>query len=216
MSYGALEAYSFYFTGAMVNEWPVAVHGGSRTIPGRFGAMESRMGKALLNDTHQAALQAGEFTEDDFRRIVLWLDCNSNELGAYYDVEAQKNEELVWPRLDVDPADPLGVERHKPDPGLTDVIRQARQRFPGISMYPPLNMLFANNCLMVQNPEKRGFTVSIYTLTGKKVYENVPEGAPVQVLINFNNELFDSGLYVVRLTAQGGSLPLTKIIAYSR
>lgn len=61
-----------------------------------FGARASNLGQALLSDTHQEAL-----TPEEFRRVVLWLDCNSNELGAYDNVEAQRRGELVWPKLDV-------------------------------------------------------------------------------------------------------------------
>jgi len=91
---------AFYFTGEMRDRWPVPVHGGSRTISGRSGARGSSLGRALLSKPHQEAL-----TPEEFRRVVLWLDCNSNELGAYENVEAQRRGELVWPKLDVDPED---------------------------------------------------------------------------------------------------------------
>ena len=38
----------------------IYMHQGSRTLPGRFGALESRMGKALFKDaTHQRAIKNG-------------------------------------------------------------------------------------------------------------------------------------------------------------
>jgi hypothetical protein len=40
----------------------------------------------------------------------LWLDCNSDELGTYYDVDLQRQGKLVWPRLDVDPQDPQSLD----------------------------------------------------------------------------------------------------------
>ncbi len=46
MSYKALQPYMFYL-GHGINR---PMHGGSRIKPGKFGAMFSRMGKALLND----------------------------------------------------------------------------------------------------------------------------------------------------------------------
>ena len=106
MNYQDLEPYAFYFGHGYRN----ALHGGSRTAPGKFGAAYSKMGKALLNKTHTQALQAGEFTEEDVRKIVIWLDLNSNELYALKDVDRQRKGEIVWPQLDTDPANPIGTE----------------------------------------------------------------------------------------------------------
>jgi hypothetical protein len=104
MSYAALEPYAFYFAGGMSRTTVKPIHGGSRTIPGRFGARNSRIGRALLDENHR-----GKVADEDYRRIVLWLDSNSPRLGAYYDEEKQVAGEVVWPRLDVDPDDPVGV-----------------------------------------------------------------------------------------------------------
>ena len=78
---------------------------GSRTVPGKFGAMASPLLK-YLDKSHYGV----NLTADEFRRITLWMDCNGNELGAYTRVEAQRRGETVWPELDVDPSDPLGVK----------------------------------------------------------------------------------------------------------
>lgn len=107
MSYSSLEPYSFYFTGG--GDCNVPYHGGSRTTPGQFGSYYARMGKAMLSDTHKKAREDGKFTSEDMRRVTLWLDCNSVELGAYHDVDLQRKGQLVWPRLDVDPQDPQSL-----------------------------------------------------------------------------------------------------------
>jgi hypothetical protein len=104
MSYAALEPYVFYFAGGMSGETVKPIHGGSRTIPGRFGARYCRMGQALLDAHHR-----GKVPPEDYRRVVLWLDSNSLRLGAYEDEEKQVRGEVVWPSLDVDPADPRGL-----------------------------------------------------------------------------------------------------------
>lgn len=49
-------------------------------------------------------------TREELRRITLWLDCNSNELGAYQDEAAQRRGVIVWPVFDLDFANILGVE----------------------------------------------------------------------------------------------------------
>ncbi|OQB84519.1 MAG: hypothetical protein BWX88_02579 [Planctomycetes bacterium ADurb.Bin126] len=106
MSFAKLEPYVFYFSGGMRGSVTIPVHGGTRSIPGRVGARASRMGKALLTPAHRAAVG-----KDDYRRVVLWLDANAPRLGAFYDEDRQVRGELVWPRLDVDPANPQGLER---------------------------------------------------------------------------------------------------------
>jgi hypothetical protein len=105
MSYAALEPYVFYFAGGMSTTTVKPVHGGSRTIPGRFGARNSAMGQALFDENHLETV-----SEEDRHRVILWLDCNSQRLGAYVDEEAQMAGEVVWPTLDVDPSNPQGLE----------------------------------------------------------------------------------------------------------
>lgn len=114
LSYGALkEDFTFWFGGAMGWEGTRAysgVHGGSRTIPGRFGARACRIGRALFDANHRDAVSS-----EDRHTIVVWLDSNSLRLGAYEREDAQLRGELVWPELDVDPENVLGVEgRGKP------------------------------------------------------------------------------------------------------
>jgi hypothetical protein len=112
MSYAALRDDVFWFSGAMsggmVSDYS-GIHGGSRTIPGRFGARYCRLGNALTNAVHLKAV-----SEADRRTVSLWLDSNSLRLGAYLDEAAQLRGELVWPVLDVDPRNPLGTETSAP------------------------------------------------------------------------------------------------------
>ena len=51
---------------------------------------------------------------EEFRRLTLWLDCNANELGAYTRVEEQRRGEVIWPEMDADPANPLGLQTAAP------------------------------------------------------------------------------------------------------
>ena len=55
-----------------------------------------------------------KLTDDEWRRLTLWLDLNSNEIGWIGNdrsvVQAQKRGEASWPPVDVDPANPTGVE----------------------------------------------------------------------------------------------------------
>jgi hypothetical protein len=110
-SYDSLEPYAFYFHadgGANHMSW---LHGGSRTIAGMFGARWSRLYReGYLSESHYGV----SLSQEELRRITLWLDANSLEMPSFsLDNDTQANArrgELVWPILDVDPANPLGVE----------------------------------------------------------------------------------------------------------
>jgi hypothetical protein len=107
MSHASLENlvfhYPFWKDGYVNGEVTAS---GSRTVPGKFGAMASPLLKYLDKSHYEVSL-----TPDEFRRITLWLDCNGNELGAYTRVEAQRRGEIVWPEIDVNPADPMGMKQ---------------------------------------------------------------------------------------------------------
>ena len=106
MSYNSLQEYAFHYP-FMRDSYSNGdiTRSGSRTIPGKFGAMASKMMKYLDKKHYDVVL-----TPEELRRITLWLDCNSNELGAYTKRDEQRKGEIVWPEIDVDPAHPLGLE----------------------------------------------------------------------------------------------------------
>lgn len=113
MSYASLKPYAFYLVGGKPNSghWlTIPKHGGSRSVPGKHGAYGAPLLKYLYKDHYDL-----ELTDQERRRITMWLDCNSNELGAYHDEEAQRRGEIVWPVFDVDPNNPLGVEISRSD-----------------------------------------------------------------------------------------------------
>ncbi|MFO7902456.1 MAG: discoidin domain-containing protein [Planctomycetota bacterium] len=71
-----------------------AVHGGARTEAGRFGARASTLTPYLDESHHGVTL-----TDEERRRVILWLDANSDFLGAYEDTAAQSRGEIVYPSL---------------------------------------------------------------------------------------------------------------------
>ena len=109
MSHASLEKYVFHYPFSLdgYSNGDI-VQSGSRTVPGKFGAMASPMLTYLGKSHYEVSL-----TPDEFRRITLWLDCNGNELGAYTKVAEQQRGEIVWPEIDVDPLDPLGMRQLK-------------------------------------------------------------------------------------------------------
>ena len=86
--------HGFYFNvgNGSIND---GVHGGSRTIPGQFGALASKLMDYLDEDHYGVKL-----TPQDRHRLTLWLDSNSEFYGSYENTEAQARGEIVWPTLD--------------------------------------------------------------------------------------------------------------------
>jgi len=86
--------YGFYFhvSNGSINQ---GVHGGSRTIPGEFGAKASAL-MAYMDERHYGVKPSDE----DLHRIVLWLDCNSEFYGSYENTIAQAQGQIVRPTLD--------------------------------------------------------------------------------------------------------------------
>jgi hypothetical protein len=89
------EKYGFYFhahSSWLFGSPPSS--GPSRTSPGQFGARASKL-LEYLDQSHYGV----KLSEEEFHRVVLWLDCNSDFYGAYEKPEAQARGELVEPSL---------------------------------------------------------------------------------------------------------------------
>jgi hypothetical protein len=85
--------YGFYFhvTNGSIKS---GEHGGSRTIAGKFGARASKL-LPYLDQRHYGV----NLSKEEFHRIALWLDCNSEFYGSYEQTEKQARGEIVWPTL---------------------------------------------------------------------------------------------------------------------
>jgi hypothetical protein len=88
------EKYGFYFhvSNGSIN---TGVHGGVRTIAGKFGARSSKL-LDFVDKQHFGV----KISDEDFHRLTLWLDCNSEFYGSYEDTLAQAKGLIVWPTLD--------------------------------------------------------------------------------------------------------------------
>ena len=87
------DKYGFYFhvSNGSINS---GLHGGSRTIAGKFGARASKL-LEYLDQRHYGV----QLPQADFHRITLWLDCNSEFYGSYEQTTAQAAGEVVYPTL---------------------------------------------------------------------------------------------------------------------
>jgi hypothetical protein len=87
------EKYGFYFhvSNGSIN---TGIHGGSRTTAGAFGARASGL-LEFMDERHYGV----KLSEEDFHRLTLWLDCNSEFYGSYENTLSQARGEIVYPTL---------------------------------------------------------------------------------------------------------------------
>ena len=116
MSYRSLAKHQYVFSCPGENPaLEIRGVGGSRTTPGRFGAHVSGLVKALKTAKQHKDVK---LTKDEWKRIILWLDLNSNEIGWIGNdkskIQAQKEGKALWPSIDVDPTNVTGVEHNRP------------------------------------------------------------------------------------------------------
>jgi len=94
-SYASLAGkYGFYFhvgNGSIRQ----GIHGGSRTVPGQFGARVAPLLPYLTAKHYGVPLPP-----EDLHRIQLWLDCNSEFYGCYENIAEQAQGKLVKPSLE--------------------------------------------------------------------------------------------------------------------
>ena len=87
-SYRNLKPFTFYYDG-----------GGSfvesKTYPGKFGALASKLYNTLEKGHGNVKL-----TAEEMHRLALWLDCNSDFYGTYENIEAQRKGETIHPILE--------------------------------------------------------------------------------------------------------------------
>ena len=202
MSYSSLKQYLFYFCG---DGWPYtngnineAKVGGSRTIPGNFGARASSLYTHCNASHHSVSL-----TKDELHRITLWLDCNSNELGSEQNVNGQKNGQLVWPALDIDTSNILGIE-----PSTTAI--QASAVAPTASVASKYSICSVGGHLKLDGACASAHRVEIFNAHGRRLANfsgagNIHYSVPTSTL--------GAGLLVVHVEADGkkyvGAVPVT-------
>ena len=75
---------------------PYALGGGSRSIPGRFGAKASKLFKNVLDKDHYKL----SLTPEERRRLILWIDGNANFYGTYENTADQMKGKHVTPTLE--------------------------------------------------------------------------------------------------------------------
>jgi hypothetical protein len=204
MSYGSLKNYAFYWSGNG-NPWlngdiMTAIKGGSRSTPGKIGARAASLYSHLF-PSHQNV----NLTNTEFKRITLWLDCNSLELGSYESADEQKLGKLIWPLADIDTTNLQSVETKYPVPGVVDI----RRIFGGRSLEDAqkrsvLSLIeIKNGVLTLYDKNASPVKVFLFDLQGRTVAEILLSGT---VPVNLRETTISRGTYIVhaisRLTSQ--------------
>ncbi len=83
-----LKGFAFAFSARPPQRTP------TKTTPGEFGARASKLYELLSKGHYDVKL-----TPEELKRIILWLDCNSNFYGAHHDLEEQAAGEVVLPSI---------------------------------------------------------------------------------------------------------------------
>jgi hypothetical protein len=111
MSYASLARFDRVFSYPGEEGLGLLGVGGSRTTPGRLGARASGILKSLRTKEYHKDVT---LSDDQWRRLTLWLDLNSNEIGWIGNdrsqIAQQKRGVPIWPPVDMDPQNPTGVE----------------------------------------------------------------------------------------------------------
>ncbi len=114
IGYAELEDYIFYYNDCCHQDQGQ----GTRSEANALGAQASKLLKHL--DTSHYNVQ---LTDDEYNRVITWLDNQAPLLGSYSldeaDIRKQYNGELVLPEFEFDAANPTGIEKNA-DPVTID------------------------------------------------------------------------------------------------
>ncbi len=189
---GRLHKYAFFFRGA--GQSPSS-NEGMRTEAGNFGFKASDLGKKLLS-THRDRL-----TEEEFRRVVVWVDANSMNMSACYDFDKQMAGEVVWPMLGVNtPGNPQAL-----DPGgdlTTNRRKLQKQQRMGDGRFRIGVRETAGGTLIVIDT-KRAVPVTIYDIRGRIVYRTILDGKMRESILNLTEKAGTSCAAIVSVGEEG-------------
>ncbi len=136
------------------------IKGGSRSVPGKLGASYSKLIN-YINGSHYNT----KLTEDEYKRVTLWLDLNSNELSADYNVNQQRSGQLVWPRIDVTTTNPQGIENDFKVFGTDETFAQNKKQNEQMRVYRN------GSIISINLPQVAINGATIFDLSGRLVYD---------------------------------------------
>jgi hypothetical protein len=130
-------------------------------------------------------------TSDEYKRVALWLDLNSNELGADYNENDQRVGKLVWPRNDINQSNPQGIENDYPLMGDVSVSKHLSR---------PMRINRNGSFISFDNPDFAIGKVSLYDLSGRCIYSRNFSGNDVYYFtVDLRKLNVAKGTYIVNV-----------------
>ncbi|MBF0430850.1 MAG: hypothetical protein HQK83_06195 [Fibrobacteria bacterium] len=179
MSYESIKSRLFGFSGDIWTSYNLPKWGGSRTKPGKFGAMYSSLTPYLEESHYNPGL-----TDEEKRRITLWLDLQSNKYHAYFDVADQEAGKKVWPVL-LDTNNILGVERRVVPIAMPENQNEKQPTFHVVTNGKTANIIL---------PARKVYTITIYSIAGTEI-TSFRTGKTSR--FTFSTERFSRGVYAI-------------------
>ncbi|HUI91858.1 MAG TPA: hypothetical protein VLX68_06370 [Chitinivibrionales bacterium] len=187
MSYASLADYVYALPGDS-DAMTLPNTGGSRATVAYVGARASGL-LHHLDSTHHAVT----LTNEEYRRITLWLDCNANEFGVYQPAaqDSQRLGRTVWPDIDVDSANPTGVEIKAGIKNDKKVIATPATVIPSIALKDGL--------LWFHGLSRDQYTINVFDMGGRRILHRIIAG-PGKAMVRFN---CGTGIYIVKVKSGG-------------
>ncbi|MBF0432553.1 MAG: hypothetical protein HQK83_14810 [Fibrobacteria bacterium] len=186
MSHASLKPYAAFYSSGEPGWRSLQLFrvGGSRTDPGKSGTYGAPLYKGgyLTSSHYNVSISA-----EELRRITTWLDNNSNEFGAYTNAEAQAKGELVWPVFDVDPENPLDIERH------TAIYAQGKKEIESFSL------IQNKSKITILLPQAGSWAVRVVSPDGRTWFRI--EDTMSKQEFSFSKDGIPPGLYFIQIRA---------------
>ncbi|MDD5674739.1 MAG: hypothetical protein PHC61_11285 [Chitinivibrionales bacterium] len=171
---------------------------GYRSIPGKVGAHAVGLDSILFKEPWKSKL-----TQEDTRRLLLWVDALSMRYTANFNYATQDAGGVVWPNHEVDPANPAGTE-DKYGFAIPGAVTTSVSDHPS---FAPRQMgiikAISRGKITIINNTAEMVQAWLYTVQGKVVWRSAlsPDKTITAVLQNRLNK----GLYLLRITRPSGT-----------
>ena len=154
----------------------------SFSAPGHIGAHESQLGREMLEKYQQ-----GQMSKEEFHRVVMWIDLCSMELPWERDTAAAKAGQVVWPEVDIDRNNPLGIENGEV-PIRESVIGDLRRggrlaEQPSAATPRTISIALHASRITVTNPSGAAVTVTVHDMVGRTLSRRVFNDAARAIVI---------------------------------
>ncbi len=146
-------------------------------------------------------------SDEDFHRITLWMDLNSNELGHYSldedSLALQRQGKTIWPQWPggsgVDPDNPQGIQLQH-DGSVLEPVGAAQRATAAASMLPAVRVM--KDELIIGGIGAEQLQVEVIQLSGRLMSRRMFKVNNNRVVVSLDNaRQGTAGVYIVKLAA---------------